>query len=243
VTANALLQFALLIGVLLLLAKPLGEYLGKVLERDATPLDRLLGPLERGLYRLAGITGNDRMDWKDYALAVLLFNAMGIVFLFLLQKAQGALPYNPQALGAVPTAVAWNTAISFVTNTNWQSYGGETSLSHFTQMAGLTVQNFLSAATGLGVMAALARGIRRRKATSLGSFWVDLIRITLYILLPLAVLFALVLMSQGVVQTLGSNPVAALLSPITAMPLAAEVKFSTASPSIWVRWLMVISPP
>jgi len=214
VTANALLQFALLIGVLLLLAKPLGEYLGKVLERDATPLDRLLGPLERGLYRLAGITGNDRMDWKDYALAVLLFNAMGIVFLFLLQKAQGALPYNPQALGAVPTAVAWNTAISFVTNTNWQSYGGETSLSHFTQMAGLTVQNFLSAATGLGVMAALARGIRRRKATSLGSFWVDVTRGTLYVLLPLSLVYALFLVSQGVVQTLAPNPVARLLTPI-----------------------------
>ena len=211
---NALLQFGIFLVVLMVLAKPLGEYLGKVLERDATPLDRLLGPIERGLYRLAGITTADRMSWKDYALAVLLFNFLGIVVLFLLQKFQGALPLN-RGLPAIPTDLAWNTAVSFVTNTNWQAYGGETTLSHFTQMVGLTVQNFLSAATGIGVMAALARGIRRRKATNLGSFWVDVTRATLYVLLPLAVVFALFLVSQGVVQTLGPNPVARLLSPIT----------------------------
>ena len=213
---NALLQFAIFFVVLMVLAKPLGEYLGKVLERDATPLDRLVGPVERGIYRLAGITGNDRMDWKDYALAVLLFNAMGILAVFLLQKFQAVLPLNPQGLPAVPTGLAWNTAVSFVTNTNWQAYAGETTLSHFTQMAGLTVQNFLSAATGMGVMAALARGIRRRKATNLGSFWVDVTRGTLYVLLPLSLVFALFLVSQGVVQTLGANPVAHLLSPIAS---------------------------
>jgi K+-transporting ATPase ATPase A chain len=216
VTAHALLQFALFLAVLMLLAKPLGEYLGRVLERDATLLDRVLAPVERGLYRLAGITAGDRMDWKAYALAALLFNALGILALFLLQKAQGALPFNPRHLPAVPTGIAWNTAVSFVTNTNWQAYGGETTLSHFTQMAGLTVQNFLSAATGMAVMAALARGIRRRKATNLGSFWVDLVRCTLYVLLPLATVLALFLVSQGVVQTLGPDPVARLLSPITA---------------------------
>ncbi|MGA2083543.1 MAG: potassium-transporting ATPase subunit KdpA [Holophaga sp.] len=215
-TAHALLQFALFLAVLMLLAKPLGEYLGRVLERDATLLDRVLAPVERGLYRLAGITAGDRMDWKAYALAALLFNALGILALFLLQKAQGALPFNPRHLPAVPTGIAWNTAVSFVTNTNWQAYGGETTLSHFTQMAGLTVQNFLSAATGMAVMAALARGIRRRKATNLGSFWVDLVRCTLYVLLPLATVLALFLVSQGVVQTLGPDPVARLLSPITA---------------------------
>jgi K+-transporting ATPase ATPase A chain len=199
----------------MLLAKPVGEYLGKVLERDSTPLDRLVGPVERLLYRLGGITSSDRMDWKDYSFAVLLFNLLGILVVFLLQKAQAGLPWNPQGLPAVPTSLAWNTAVSFVTNTNWQAYGGETTLSHFTQMAGLTVQNFLSAATGMGVMAALARGIRRRKATNLGSFWVDVTRGTLYVLLPLALIFALFLVSQGVVQTLGPNPVARLLSPIT----------------------------
>jgi K+-transporting ATPase ATPase A chain len=211
---NALVQFGLFLVVLMLLAKPLGEYLGKVLERDATPLDRLVGPLERGIYRLAGITGADRMSWKDYALAVLLFNLLGIFVLFLLQKFQGALPLN-RGLPAIPTDLAWNTAVSFVTNTNWQAYAGETTLSSFTQMAGLTVQNFLSAATGMGVMAALARGIRRRKATSLGSFWVDVTRGTLYVLLPLALVFAVFLVSQGVVQTLGPNPVARLLAPVT----------------------------
>jgi K+-transporting ATPase ATPase A chain len=211
---NALLQFGIFLVVLMLLAKPLGEYLGRVLERDATFLDRLIGPLERGIYRLAGITAADRMSWKDYALAVLLFNFLGILVVFLLQKFQGVLPLN-RGLPAIPTDLAWNTAISFVTNTNWQAYAGETTLSHFTQMVGLTVQNFLSAATGMGVMAALARGIRRRKATNLGSFWVDVTRGTLYVLLPLSVVFALFLVSQGVVQTLGPNPVARLLSPIT----------------------------
>ena len=209
-----LIQSGLFLAVLLLLAKPLGEHLGRVLERDSTFLDRVAGPLERGLYRLAGITAADRMDWKAYALAVLLFNGLGILALVLLQEAQGILPLNPRHLPAVPAGVAWNTAVSFVTNTNWQAYAGEATMSHFTQMAGLTVQNFLSAATAMGVMAALARGLRRRKATNLGSFWVDVVRSTLYVLLPLSLVFALALVSQGVVQTFGPDPVARLLSPI-----------------------------
>jgi K+-transporting ATPase ATPase A chain len=209
-----LIQAVLFLAVLILLAKPLGEHLGRVLERDATFLDRLAGPLERGLYRLAGITAGDRMDWKAYALAVLLFNALGILLLVLLQVAQAALPLNPRHLPAVPPGVAWNTAVSFATNTNWQAYAGESTMSHLTQMVGLTVQNFLSAATAMGVMAALARGIRRRRATNLGSFWVDVVRTTLYVLLPLALVFALVLVSQGVVQTFGPDPVARLLTPI-----------------------------
>jgi K+-transporting ATPase ATPase A chain len=209
-----LIQAALFLAVLILLAKPLGEHLGRVLERDATFLDRLAGPLERGLYRLAGISAGDRMGWKTYALAVLLFNALGILLLVLLQVAQAALPLNPRHLPAVPSGVAWNTAVSFVTNTNWQAYAGESTMSHLTQMAGLTVQNFLSAATAMGVMAALARGIRRRRATNLGCFWVDVVRATLYVLLPLALVFALVLVSQGVVQTFGPDPVARLLTPI-----------------------------
>jgi K+-transporting ATPase ATPase A chain len=214
-TAGALLQFVLFLLVLLALAKPLGEYLGRVLERDTTPLDRVLGPLERGLYRLAGITPSDRMDWKQYAVAMLLFNFLGLLAVFLLQKAQGSLPLNPQGLPAVPTDLAWNTAASFITNTNWQAYAGESTLSHLTQMLGLTVQNFLSAATGMGVMAALARGLRRRKSANLGNFWVDVTRGTLYVLLPLSLVFAVFLVSQGVVQTFGPNPVARLLSPLT----------------------------
>jgi K+-transporting ATPase ATPase A chain len=213
-TPNTVAQFSLLILLLLAISKPMGELLGRVFERETTFLDPVCRPLERGLYRLAGIKADDRMDWKAYAGAVLLFNALGILFLFCLQKFQGVLFWNPQHLQAVPTRIAWNTAISFATNTNWQAYAGETTLSHLTQMLGLTVQNFLSAATGLAVMAALARGIRRRKAINLGSFWVDVTRITLYVLLPLSMVFAVLLLSQGVVQTFGPNPVARLLAPL-----------------------------
>jgi K+-transporting ATPase ATPase A chain len=214
-TPNSVLQFVLFLAILMVLAKPLGEYMGRVFQGESCFLDPLLRPVERGIYRLGGIALDDRMDWKAYAWAVILFSLLSMGFLLALQRTQQLLPFNPQHLGPVPWGIALNTSVSFITNTNWQAYGGEITMSHLTQMLGLAVLNFTSAAKGMAVMAALARGIRRRKATSLGSFWVDLIRITLYILLPLAVLFALVLMSQGVVQTLGSNPVAALLSPIT----------------------------
>jgi len=210
----SLLTFLVLLGLLLLLSKPLGEYIGRVFERERTPLDRLARPLERGIYRLAGVEVDERQDWKRYAFSLLLFNALGIVFLFLLQRCQHLLPLNPRHFGPVPSGLAWNTAISFVTNTNWQAYGGESTLSHLTQMLGMTVQNFLSAATGMAVVATLARGIRRRKATSLGCFWVDLTRGTLYILLPLSFLFAFVLVSQGVVQTLAPGVTARFLSPV-----------------------------
>lgn len=213
-TTNSLLQFALLLGTLLALAKPLGEYMGRVLEREPVALDWLLKPVELGFYRLAGLEAEDRMDWKTYAWAILLFSFLGILVLVALQRTQQWLPFNPQHLPAVPWLLAWNTAVSFVTNTNWQAYGGETTMSHLTQMLGLTVQNFFSAATGIAVVVALARGMRRRKATNLGSFWVDVTRITLYILLPLSLVFALILASQGVVQTLASNPAAQLLTPL-----------------------------
>ena len=214
-TPNTLLQFFLFLVLLMVLAKPLGEYMGRVFEREPTFLDPVLRPLERSLYRAAGIQADDRMDWKGYAWSLILFSLVGFGLLVLLQRTQHLLPFNPQHLGPVPWPIALNTAVSFITNTNWQAYSGETTMSHLTQMLGLTVQNFLSAAKGIAVLAALARGIRRRKATSLGSFWVDLTRITLYILLPMAVVFALVLLGQGVVQTLGPNPVARLLAPIT----------------------------
>jgi len=213
-TPNSLLQFIVFLGLLMLLAKPLGEYMGRVFQLEATLLDPLAKPVERGIYRLAGIAVDDRMDWKGYTWALILFSLLSMGFLLLLQRTQQWLPFNPQGLGPVPWGVALNTSVSFLTNTNWQAYSGETTMSHLTQMLGLAVLNFTSAAKGMAVLAALARGIRRRKATSLGSFWVDLTRITLYILLPLSVLFAVALMSQGVVQTLGPNPVARLLSPI-----------------------------
>jgi potassium-transporting ATPase potassium-binding subunit len=214
-TPNTMLQFAVFLAVLLLLAKPLGEYMGRVFEREPVFLDPLVRPLERGLYRLAGIEADDRMDWKQYTWAVLLFSLIGLLFLVFLERFQHLLPFNPQHLPPINWGVALNTAVSFVTNTNWQAYSGETTMSHLTQMLGLTVQNFISSAMGMAVVAALARGMRRRKSTNLGSFWVDVTRINLYILLPIAVVFAVILMGQGVVQTLGPNPVAHLLSPIT----------------------------
>ncbi len=213
-TANSLAQFAIFLVLLLALSKPLGEYMGRVFERERTFLDPALRPLERSLYRLAGIAPDDRMDWKAYTWAILLFNALGLAFLFLLLSFQHLLPLNPQHVKGLPTLLAWNTAVSFVTNTNWQAYAGETALSHFAQMMGLTVQNFLSAATGITVVAALSRGIRRRKAMNLGSFWVDLTRTTLYILLPLATLLGLVFISEGVVQTLAPSATAHFLSPV-----------------------------
>jgi len=213
-TANAFAQFFVFLVILMALAKPLGEYMGRVIEVEPTFLDPVIRPVERGIYRLAGIQVDDRMDWKTYVWAVLLFSLGSLVFVVLLERFQHLLPFNPQGMTAVPWGVAINTAVSFITNTNWQSYAGETTMSHLTQMLGLGVLNFTSAAKGIAVLAALSRGIRRRKATSLGSFWVDLTRITLYILLPLSLLFALVLISQGVVQTLAPNPVAHMLSAV-----------------------------
>ncbi len=209
-------------AALLLLGRPLGEYLGDVLEREPVASARFLGPLERGLYRLMGIEAGHRMDWKQYLGAVLAFNLLGLAFLFVLLRLQHHLPLNPQGFGPMSWALAFNTAASFVTNTNWQAYSGEAALGHLAQMLGLGVQNFLSAATALCVMAALARGIRRRKATNLGSFWVDMVRINLYVLLPLSVLFALFLVSQGVIQTFLPGVSALWLAPPVAGAPAAQ---------------------
>ncbi len=201
-----------LLALLMLLSRPLGEYMGDVLEREPVAWARFLSPVERGLYRLMGIDGNHRMDWKQYLGSLLAFNALGLAFLFGLLRLQHHLPLNSQGFGPMSLPLAFNTAASFVTNTNWQAYSGEAALGHLAQMLGLTVQNFLSAATGLCAMAALARGIRRRKATNLGSFWVDVTRITLYVLLPLSILFALLLVSQGTVQTLVASVKASWLA-------------------------------
>jgi len=214
-TANSFIQFALFLGLLLVLAKYLGEYMGRVLDLEHTFLDPILKPVERVIYRAAGIEPDDQMDWKKYAWSVLAFSLIGLVFLFGLQLVQHKLPFNPQHQPGVPWGLALNTAVSFITNTNWQAYGGETTMSYLTQMMGMTVQNFLSAAKAIAVLAVLARAFRARKATLLGNFWVDLTRITLFILLPLSAVWALFFVSQGMVQTLSAYPVAHFLSPVT----------------------------
>ncbi len=211
-TFNAIAQCALFFVALLALAGPLGGYMARVYQGEATLAGRVLGALERLLYRLSGIRQDEEMTWQRYALAVLLFNLFGILVVYVLQRVQGALPLNPKGLGAVPPELAFNTATSFGTNTNWQAYGGETTLSYLTQMLALTVQNFVSAATGMAVLVALVRGLTRRSTSTLGSFWVDMTRGTLYVLLPLSVALALALVSQGVVQTFGDYASADLLN-------------------------------
>ncbi|WP_407314420.1 potassium-transporting ATPase subunit KdpA [Desulfosporosinus sp. SB140] len=201
-TANDFLQLGFYLVVLVLLAIPLGRYMAKVLQGEQTLIDRVMGPLERLVYRVSGIDSTKEMGWKEYALALMAFNLLGIVTLFILQLAQGILPFNPQGFGAMRWDLALNTAVSFVTNTNWQAYSGESTMSYFTQMAGMTVHNFVSAATGIAVAVALIRGFTRRQTKSIGNFWVDLTRAVLKILLPLAIVGALLLVSQGVIQNL-----------------------------------------
>jgi K+-transporting ATPase ATPase A chain len=199
------LQFPLYIIVLLLWVKPLGLYMARVYQGERTFLSSIVAPVERFIYRLAGVKKDEDMNWKTYALTVLIFNLIGLLFLYLLLRVQNLLPLNPQELGSVAPALSFNTAVSFVTNTNWQSYGGETTLSNLSQMLGLGVQNFLSAATGMAVLIVLIRGISQQTTHKLGNFWVDLTRSTLYILLPLALILSIALVSQGVVQTLDAN--------------------------------------
>jgi K+-transporting ATPase ATPase A chain len=208
-------QLIFYIVVLLLLAKPLGSFMAKVYQGEHTFLDRVLGPVERLIYRLSGVKPNEDMNWKTYAIAVMLFNVFGLLAVYALQRLQAFLPLNPQGLGPVTADSSWNTAVSFASNTNWQGYGGEVTMSYLSQMLGLTVQNFVSAATGLAVMIALIRGIVRHTAKGIGNFWVDLTRSTLYILLPLSIVVALVLVSQGVVQTMSPYKTVALLQPTT----------------------------
>ncbi len=218
----AWLQFVLYLLFLLLLSVPMGGFMGRVLEGERTFLHPVLGPLEGGLLRLMGVH-DENMGWRSYALAILLFNLIGGLALYTLLKAQALLPLNPDHMGPVATDLAINTAVSFTTNTNWQAYSGETTLSYLAQMAGLAVQNFLSAATGLAVLAALIRGFARRESESLGNAWVDLVRSTVYILLPLSLVFALVMVSQGVVQTLSGAIRTASGQLIAVGPVASQV--------------------
>jgi potassium-transporting ATPase potassium-binding subunit len=213
-TFNSLAQIVLYFIVLILLVKPLGLYMARVYQGDATILSRPLRPVERLLYRLFGIDPDDEMDWKAYALSLLVFSLVSFVVLYLLLRLQGLLPLNPQKLGALTPDLSFNTALSFITNTNWQNYSGEASLSYLTQMLGMTVQNFLSAAAGMAVLIAFIRALARWQTTKLGNFWVDLTRGTLYILLPLSIILALLLVSQGVVQTFSPYKQVTLTQPI-----------------------------
>jgi K+-transporting ATPase ATPase A chain len=214
-SAYSWLQLIFYIVVLLALAKPLGTFMARVYEGQPTFLDPVLGPVERLIYRLCGVDPEEETNWKIYAIGLMLFNGLGLIVVYGLQRLQAILPLNPQTLAAVSPDSSWNTAVSFATNTNWQGYGGETTMSYLTQMAALTVQNFVSAATGMAVMVALIRGIARHTTKEIGNFWVDLTRSTLYILLPLSIVLALALVSQGVVQTLGPSPTVSLVQPAT----------------------------
>jgi K+-transporting ATPase ATPase A chain len=200
---NNVLQPALFIVVLLAAAVPVSRYLTRVMDGTSRAV-KLGGPIERLLYRLAGVDPEQEMSWKHYAIATLAFNLLGVAFLYVLLRVQGLLPGNPQQFSAMTVDGAFNTAISFVTNTNWQDYSGEQTLSYLTQMLGLTVQNFLSAATGIVVVIALVRGFARHTAKTIGNFWVDITRVTLYVLLPMSAIVAALLMSQGVIQNFKS---------------------------------------
>jgi K+-transporting ATPase ATPase A chain len=220
-------QIVLYIALILALTRPLGGYLVRVASGEGTALSPVLVPVERLLYRAAGVDPRVEQHWLTYAAAMLLFNLAGMVLLYGLLRLQAELPLNPQDMAAVPPALALNTATSFVTNTNWQNYSGEATMSYLTQMAGLTVQNFLSAATGIALAVAMIRGFSRRSAATIGNFWVDLTRITLYVLLPLSFVIALVLVWQGIPQNLNAYVAATTLEgaqqTIAQGPVASQV--------------------
>jgi len=210
-----LLQHLFFLALLLGASWPLGLYMARVYQDRPCGLDKAIGPVERLLYRLCAVDAAREMNWKTYSIAVAAFNALGLLAVYAFQRLQGALPLNPAGLPGVDPFVAFNTAASFATNTNWQAYGGETTMSHLTQMMALTVQNFVSAATGMSVMAAFVRGLARRETDKLGNFWRDLTRSVLYVLLPLSVILALALVWQGVPQTLDGSAAARLADPTT----------------------------
>ncbi|MDE1938819.1 MAG: potassium-transporting ATPase subunit KdpA [Alphaproteobacteria bacterium] len=210
-TANALIQIAVFAALVTVTVKPLGSYMAALFSGERTLLSPLLAPVERIIYRICGVHPDEEQHWVVYTAAMLFFSAAGFLLLYAILRLQAFLPFNPQHLGAVPPDLAFNTAVSFVTNTNWQSYSGETTLSYFTQMVGLTTHNFVSAATGIALAVALIRGFARRSAKTVGNFWVDLTRTTLYLLLPLAIVMALVLLWQGVPQNFGGYTAATTL--------------------------------
>src|SRR6478672_5806486 len=213
--ASGCLQFALYFAALVLITKPIGLYLVQVLDANGrTWLDPVLRPLERLTYRLMGVDSSKEHNWKQYTLAMLLFSLVSCLFTYAILRLQNLLPLNPQGLGAVSADLAFNTAVSFTTNTNWQSYVGETTMSYFSQMVGLAFHNFVSAATGIAIAAALVRAIARHSAQTIGNFWVDLVRVTYYLLLPICLVFAVFLVSQGMIQNFNGYTKATLVEPM-----------------------------
>ncbi|HZQ69692.1 MAG TPA: potassium-transporting ATPase subunit KdpA [Terriglobales bacterium] len=214
-TTNGWFQILLFLALTLVVAKPLGVFMARVFNREKTFMDPVLRPVERLLYRLTGVDENHEMRWTEYAITMLLFSLVSMIVLYLMQRLQGYLPINPQKLGAVtPAHVAFNTAASFTTNTNWQAYSGESTMSYFTQMAGLAYHNFVSAAVGIALAIAFIRGVARRQTQTIGNFWVDLVRALLWLLLPFSVVGALLLVSQGVVQNLKPYDTVKLVEPM-----------------------------
>jgi potassium-transporting ATPase potassium-binding subunit len=213
-TVNGWLQIAFFLGLIFLVTKPMGIFMARVFSREKTFMDPVLRPLERLLYRVTGVDEDHEMHWTEYAISMLLFSVVSMIVLYAIQRLQGFLPFNPQKLGAVkPAHLAFNTAASFTTNTNWQAYGGESTMSYFTQMAGLAYHNFVSAAVGLSLAIAFIRGIARRQKETIGNFWVDMVRSSLWVLLPFCVVGALLLVSQGVVQNFRPYDKATLVEP------------------------------
>lgn len=211
---SAVIQYILYLAVLIVLAIPLGAYIKKVMNGEKTFLSKILTPCENAVYKVMRVKKDEQMNWKKYAVSVLIFSGIGLIFLFLLQILQGVLPGNPQGISGVKWDLSFNTAASFVTNTNWQAYSGESTLTYLTQALGLTVQNFVSAATGIAVLFALIRGFIKVKADGLGSFWVDITRIIIHILIPLNLIISLCLVGGGVIQNLKGAETVSLVEPI-----------------------------
>jgi K+-transporting ATPase ATPase A chain len=224
-TANGWFQIVVFLALVFLVTKPLGVYMAKVFSREKTFIDPVLRPIERLLYRVTAVDEDHEMRWTEYAVAMLLFSMVSMILLYLLQRLQMYLPFNPQKFANVnPTHIAFNTAASFTTNTNWQAYSGESTMSYFTQMAGLAFHNFISAATGIALAIAFIRGIARRQMQTIGNFWVDLVRSSLWVLLPFCIIGALVLVSQGVVQNLRPYDKATLVEPMQVQKTGPDGK-------------------
>jgi potassium-transporting ATPase potassium-binding subunit len=224
-TANGWFQIFLFFGLVLLVTKPIGIFMTRVFNRERTFMDPVLRPIERILYRVTGVDEDHEMRWTEYAISMLLFSLVSMIVLYLMERLQGYLPFNPQKLGAVnPSALAFNTAASFTTNTNWQNYAGETTMSYLTQMAGLAYHNFMSAAVGIVLAIAFIRGIARRQMQTIGNFWVDLVRCNLWVLLPVCIVGALVLVSQGVIQNLRPYDTVKLVEPMQVQKAGPDGK-------------------
>jgi potassium-transporting ATPase potassium-binding subunit len=223
-SANGWLQIAIFLGLVLLVTKPLGVFMTRVFDRERTFMDPVLRPVERLIYRLTGVDENHEMRWTEYAASMLLFSVVSMLLLYAMERLQGYLPFNPQKFVAVPQALAFNTAASFTTNTNWQNYSGETTMSYLTQMAGLAYHNFASAAVGIALAIAFIRGIARRQMKTIGNFWVDMVRSCLWVLLPLCVVGALLLVSQGVIQNLRPYDTVKLVQPMQVPHIGADGK-------------------